>query len=414
MNYFSRDERLEILDGQLCRIVTAYGKDRAHKGESMDVMRHFEDGRKEIRNIEYVPGSMGWLIAWPGYNYTTICRGYVCGSGIAELDPWYKIDYEMKGFSCHHPTDEEKELILQKYPEFKWIFKKANLTTEEIFHILPEWKKNPQQVELLFGAGFPLLAKNKSIYKLKNTRPILEWLRNHPNMKYVTLAEIQKCIKWNITIEQLDEYTLSNRMQARLDYDCWLHWKNVLVPKKLKKETPRMVSVTYHDYLKMAKKAGHNINDKYWRFPKNVRQAHDKVMKEIEAIEAARKSEKMAKENVEYQKAIQKMVKKQFTTGKIKVYIPKSIEQIDFHAEVLHQCLMRMDYPKRVCDGKIWLVFIEKAGKPYATCELIRNGKKLSIGQFYGDEHLADYKAKKDAKQAFNEWAKANKIKAAA
>lgn len=408
---FKISERLEILEGQLCRIVTAYASDKKHKGEKMDVLRIFEDGRKAIRNIEY-KGIGGWLIAWPGYTYYHSSYGYNCGSFVAELDPWYSVDaYEFKNFSYHHPTDAEKELILQKYPEFKWIFKKANLTTEEIFHILPEWKAHPQQVELLLGAGYPTLALNKNIYKLKNQRQILEWLKNNPGNKYITLAEIQKCLKWGIDLEELHHYEYQNCRGISLPYDCWKYMHTVLMAKAAKKETATIVQHHYKDYLEMAKKAGHNLQENYWRFPKDLNKAHKKVMNECAKIDAVKKAEERKKKQKEYTAAIEKMAKKMFQANKLNVFIPATIEQIEKQATALDQCLIRCDYVQKVIKHECFLVFIEKNGKPYATCELKPKGKKFTIGQFYGDESKKNYFARPDAKAALNEWATANKVK---
>lgn len=411
MNFFDRSERLEMIEGQLCRIVTAYGKDKAHKGEKMDVLKHFEDGNKYIRNIEYKNAACGWLIAWPGYIYQNCCWGYKSEPYTAEVDEWYHCSNDFKGFSLHYPSKAEENLILQKYPEFKWIFKKANLTTEEIFHILPCWKKAPQQVEMLLGAGYRLLALNKNIYQLKNPRPVLEWLRRNPGNKYITLAEIQKSLKWNIDLDELHRFENSRIPRLNLPYDCWKYMQTVLLPNdQTKSETS--CSHHYKDYLDMAKKAGHNINEKYWRFPKLLREAHAKVMRECEKIDAMKAKAEREQKQKDYTAAIKTMVKKMLKVEKMNVFIPATIEQIEHQANALNQCLIRCDYIKKVIKGECFLVFITKAGKPYATCELKKSkrGNKFSIGQFYGNEKLKNYLAKADAKKALDEWAAANKV----
>lgn len=402
MNIFTRSERIAIEDGQLVRIVTAHGKDKAHINKSMDVLRQLEDGTKFIRNMEY-QNIAGWRIVWPGTHYTTYCGGYNCGSFLAELDPWYKTTYKFKGFCESYPDESDKEKVLKLYPNFKWIFQKSKLTISEIFHVLPMWKQNPQQVELLLSAGYKYLALNANLYKMKDSKKILNWLRKNPGLNSVCLYEIQACIKWGIDLKEFCDYKYDNERNASLEYDCW----------KWCKEKGNNARI-YHDYLQIAEKLGHDLNDKYWRFPSDLKKAHDKVMRQMKRKQALEEKAERERKQVSYMAAIEKIKGYELVKNKIKVFVPETISQIEHQAKVLHQCLIHADYVKKVADGKCFLIFVLKNGKPYATCELIRNGKKLRIGQFYGDEQKSDYKAKTDAKEAMNEWAKKFKIKLAA
>lgn len=68
MNHFLRSERIELKNGQLVRIITATAKTKQHH-KSLDVCRYWEDGKVEIRNIDFTYGGMGWLFAPPDETY---------------------------------------------------------------------------------------------------------------------------------------------------------------------------------------------------------------------------------------------------------------------------------------------------------------------------------------------------------
>jgi len=96
---------------------------------------------------------------------------------------------------------------------------------------------------------------------------------------------------------------------------------------------------------------------------------------------------------------------------KLRVYVPGSYAAFKSQAKALDQCLITNDYPTRVAKGVCVLVFIERAGKPLATAELIPSGKGWRVGQFYLDERKKDYLAGPAERSALKAWAKANKLK---
>lgn len=67
------------------------------------------------------------------------------------------------------------------------------------------------------------------------------------------------------------------------------------------------------------------------------------------------------------------------------IIIPKTIEQWQKQASVLHQCIIYNNYMDKVNNNYV-LFFILKGDTPIATCE-VTNLLEKKIGQFYADEH---------------------------
>lgn len=159
----------------------------------------------------------------------------------------------------------------------------------------------------------------------------------------------------------------------------------------------------YRDYADMAKEAGHDLRDRYWRFPKSLKRAHDKVMAEVANLRAAQKAEELRQKGVKYLEAVKGWVGKVLYLGNgWKVYVPETTEDIVRQAEALKQCLVSADYIGKCIDGKCVLVFVRYRERPVATAEILPGGK---LGQFYGNEADRNRcKPTKAATVAFDAW----------
>ena len=146
MHRFECKERVVLENGVLCRIVTACGTGK-FKGRSMDVAKIYEDGRQLCRNIDLRPVA-GWCIDWPGETGRACYGGGYYGKPyVSVLEPYSKPYGDISGCSWGRPDSESKKAFVKKYPEFKWILKKSELSNREYFHLLPYWKKYPREIE---------------------------------------------------------------------------------------------------------------------------------------------------------------------------------------------------------------------------------------------------------------------------
>lgn len=404
MHRYDRIERLIIRGNKLWRIITAMSEVKKKK-YSLDVIKICEDGRQFSRNIDFC-GIAGWRVAYPGLKYS---YGYK-QKYTAEVDDWRREIYYDLSYQCFgYPNEEEKQKILKLYPDFKWILKKHNLSTASIFKILGIWK-NHKEVEFLLDAGYKSLAMNKNIWSLKkeSMSKVIQWLRDNKEVKNPDLVSINTCLKYNISWTEYLLYAQRDKTY-NLTYDEWLYVKN------------GNNAALYNDYRFMCKKAGHKWSDPYWHFPKNLRKMHDKVKEECDAIDEARriaaimeskrKAAEEEKKKAERYKKFEKEMQKKFSSmilneNKIMVFVPQYVQDVIKQAEKLNQCLITADYIRHVVERHDLLVFVYKGNKPYATAELLKNGKKYKLGQFYGNERKDDYMAKDDAKDALKKWAK--------
>ncbi len=387
MCYFNRSEKIILQDGMLTRSVTAHGRGR-YEGKSLEVARISEDGKMLARNIGFSP-MCGYQVYWLNTH---------------ELEDWGEPYINISGISAIRPSEADKLVIIGKYPEFKWILKKADLTTAEIFKLLPLWKKYPKEVDCAFNAPFKYIAMNSKTYKLKpeTKRKVLQWLKENPADKFVNLSEVLACIKNKCDLKTYRIYATQPicYQRSKVPLDCIKH-----------AVAHDMDIRVFGDYLYMAGVCGHDLSDPYWRYPKDLKKAHAKVAREKKRIDALKEKEAREAKQSDYSKTIKKMLGKEFSSANIRVYVPEKIKQIEHQAKVLNQCLITCDYIQHVIDKKCVLVFVERNKKPFATAELLLSGRKFKLGQFYGDERKMNCIAKPEAKAALKKWAETNKVR---
>ena len=168
---------------------------------------------------------------------------------------------------------------------------------------------------------------------------------------------------------------------------------------------------TYCDYRKMAKSAGHNIRQEYWAFPSDLNKAHEKVLRECNAIAEARKLaekkrlaalEKNMFENLK--KACEVLQSFGGVYDGYEIIFTDNMQEWEKQAKALHQCIVRCSYYKKMANQEEILVFIQKDGIPVATAELFAKNR---IGQFYADEHSGTPEGSKPSEEVqhvFTTW----------
>lgn len=304
------------------------------------------------------------------------------------------------------PNSIDQEKVCRLYPDFKYIFRKCDLSYTEVMDILPIWKKYPK-VELLLANGWKRVAFNKSFYRMlpEKRKKLMLAMRDHVG-ENLSVNEFKK-IQEGWTSDQLKflyKYELREiRNKLNLEMIGYIERNADVLDLK-----------EYADYINMAIRAGHDVYDRYWTSPSDFRKMHLKVIRECNRIEKLKKERELSEKQEKYENAVRSMLGKVANVGSINVFIPRTCQEIQKHADKLHQCLVTADYIGKVAKGECLLVFITEKGKPLATAELKPKGRKFKIGQFYGDERKSDYMAPQRAKEALNEWAKKNKVNIAA
>ena len=311
------------------------------------------------------------------------------------------------GYNVYGHALSEKEIaaIEEVHPNFKWTLQKAGgCNCAKALKLLQQWLKDPK-VELLVGAHYEKLALNKSFirYRKETQRKILNFVKDNEGTENWPLQKIKFVMEGRTEKEYDDWKNFRDSYCHSFSYESYKY----LTSRTLRKGDLEL----YRDYIAMAKECGHNIKDKYWYAPKNLRKAHDKVMKEVELVREARRLEEAENAKMETLKK-----EKQFRTlaNKLKAlvteangltaYVPQDVQEVDAHAKALHQCLMYADYIGKMAKQKCLLVFITNSkGKPVATAEILPGGK---LGQFYANEKFHDKRMmpSADAKEVVNKW----------
>lgn len=162
----------------------------------------------------------------------------------------------------------------------------------------------------------------------------------------------------------------------------------------------------YRDYLSMANSMNYDLNNDVKRYPKDIKEAHDKATIEFNKVEA----------DIKKQEAIKKypMISKycmhlnEFYGFKDKAYTilaPESAGDIIEEGRVLHHCVGGDGYLNKHNTQKSFILFLRKVDNPserYYTIEI--DSKDQRIIQYYGAH---DQKPDKDSVDAFLEkWKK--------
>ena len=121
----------------------------------------------------------------------------------------------------------------------------------------------------------------------------------------------------------------------------------------------------YDDYKSMARRAGHDLKEQYWKFPSHLKAAHDKVMEELRLIEEAKRiaREKAEAEKLRKNQARLKAIAKKFKdvtelVDGYSIFISTDYDVWLKQAEVLHQCICSGGYFQKMAKGDCTIILI--------------------------------------------------------
>lgn len=362
-------DKLEIVNSELCRIVTAEAKKTYN---ILDIYREFESGKIECRNLYY--SMYGYRVGFPG-EVNSYYKNSYC-TFVQNLDEYGDCN-KIKAFYSFPIGEKEKGLIISKYPDFKYVLNKYSDTIENTMLALDIWKAH-KEVEYILASGFVKVALSRAFWKLSENKQkeIAMFIRKNPAKKSLRLSDIQNIIKYNLSDNEFEEYKTWCFHYGKCGYEVYKY----LV--KHGRADYQGLSL-YRDYMALLKQTLHDRKEDYWRFPKNLQKKHDELREEVARIEEWKRLETLRAKQEKYLKAVEKYLPMNYDINGYTVFVPGSVEEIDRQAKELHQCLVSCDYISRVIKGECVLVFVQKNGEPIATAELKKGNK---IGQFYANE----------------------------
>ena len=227
--------------------------------------------------------------------------------------------------------------------------------------------------------------------------PEINWKEKRPaKMLGLTGEEFRFCRQFKWTPEELQFYRLCREKGIKLRLpkdleDCKaarLHWCRRMVEEE---KAPLLRTVRYlkrqhqkdkradgsilEDYWRTARSEGYDINDEHVLYPKDLMKAHDKVLAEQRAREAAQRAKERAEKNKILQDAFADRLKilepLAWQQGKILIRPCAVPEELDQEHKALIHCVDT--YKEKHAGGKTAIFFLRRASepdKPWYTLEL--------------------------------------------
>ena len=395
------NDRFEIIDGQVYRIVKAYWYEH-----ELDVYMESADGKYYRRNM-YQSCMRGWCVAFPGMKF------YERGDPmIAQLEGWCQLS-KSGNFGGGELTEEDKDIICSVYPAFRYTLKKYKMHMRwQCMDVLIKWIEHPQ-LEFVLAAGYVKVGMSKYFWNLSEKKrwDCAKFMQRHPECDEFNTREILSCLKSknpDLCAEyfmNVDEYTRKGYYDYKITLDDYIYLKKL---KGIKKDIfptvmKRKISI-YTDVLRMLNNSNHDINDEYWRHPKDLCAIHARLVEERDREREQRQLAEME----QFKKKLAKIVKRfnglPRKVNGYSIFVTADFEEWKRQASALHQCIVASGYYKTMANGGGVIVFIQKDGIPQATAQVMSSGV---IRQFYADELDRDNcLPSAEIKAAFDKWMK--------
>lgn len=375
------NDRFELTKkGEIVLITSAHGRGfNENRGLTIkcdfDCLKTYESGKQKCRNLYINQFYGGYFVEFPqeycrvwnrketrfelkkrGYDYFSSCKVNVFSTGF---------------------NDKDREFILDKYPDFKYVLNKwkGYHTKREVLEILRVWKEH-KGVELPLSFGYEKVCFNKQFLKLKKEKlkSVFKFMSENPNEDYCW-TKLRTILRYGLEWTELREHT--SRMFGKnvsMDFAKWVSQ----FPKNYQ------IVTAYKTYVDRCKYLGKDMKDSYWSMPSNFEERYKKIEEQYNNVVHMREMEKAKKQLMPYLERVKRFEGVDKRIGRYNIFIPRTIEEWNKQADVLHQCIIRMNYMDKCNENRI-LVFIYKDGEPCATCE-ITNVLEKKIGQFYGNE----------------------------
>ena len=311
--------------------------------------------------------------------------------------------------------------ILDVHPELKYLLNKMftenndaydknnQFNHSKLFNIIRQYWKHPE-IETLCQLGCYELALDNRLFSLSKTKMkqvlrCVQEMQKNGTLYDISLTDIFKYFKYYKEMSFTEWYAwwCWNDHNSKYAYTYTIEEYRYCVRKNISK-------YEYRDYLNMAHKVGHDIEDPYWKYPNNFHKFHDKVMDQIKALEVA----KYGVQQDFLKEILKPMLQFNANVDGYDIFLSTDATEWQKTCDTLYQCLLRNGYMKNVIMQQDIIVFVWKDGVPIATAQLDYDKK---IGQFYGDErgHATgdSCKPSEEVETAFNKWLETFKPKKA-
>ena len=380
------DDRITLdkKKNEIVRIINARSNQKIipglKKGEqtSFDCYKQYETSPDVCRNLyrnfyNYLAVEFPKEIVW---NYRTkrhVKRGY---------DEWGEVCCNLNINTPYYPTEREKKIICDKYPAFRYVLNKWCGTRSQIMAVLKVWKEHPE-VELPLSLGYYDIIFCKSFYSMKkeDLKKCYKYMNENRELN-LSITDLKIIVRHGE--EVADMYCRAKEIMGRRVKMGELKWVLNQYNKYYKNDRWALRR-DMDDYKELCEYFHKDMKDEYWAHPKNLRERTSDLRTQRENIRILQRAEELKKKMARYKNVIKRFVGWDRTVDGYNIIVPKTLEQWQNQANVLNQCIIRMNYMDLVDKNRV-LFFILKGDTPIATCE-VTNLLEKKIGQFYADEH---------------------------
>jgi len=375
---------LDKKKNEIVRIINARSNQKIipglKKGEqtNFDCYKEYETSPDVCRNLyrnfyNYLGVEYPKEIVW---NYKTkrhVRRGY---------DEWDEVCCGVHISTDFYLTEREKKIICDKYPDFKYVLKKWSGTKAQTMAVLKEWKVHPA-IELPLALGYYDVCFNKQFHAMnkEDLKKCYKYMSENPHLN-LSVSELKIIAKYGEEVADLcfRAKAIMGR-RVKISDVKWI----VNQSEKYYKNDSWTLRKDYDDYKDLCIYFDKDMKDEYWAHPKNLKERIAELRAQRENIRMLEETVKLKKKMARYSRVIKRFEGWDRTIDGYNIIIPKTVEQWQKQASVLHQCIIRMNYMDNVNKNCV-LFFILKGDTPIATCE-VTNLLEKKIGQFYADEH---------------------------
>lgn len=374
---------LDKKNNEIVRIINARSNQKKipglKKGEqtSFDCYKQYETSPDVCRNLyrnfyNYLAVEFPKEVVW---NYRTkrhVRRGY---------DEWDEVCCNVNLETYFQPTEREKKIICDKYPAFKYVLNKWSGTRAQTMKVLKVWKQHPE-VELPLSLGYYDIIFNKSFYTMKkeDLKKCYKYMNENRELN-LSISDLKIIVRYGE--EVADMCSRAKTIMGRRVKMSDIKWVLNQYEKYYKKDQ-WVLRRDYEDYRDLCVYFDKDMKDEYWAHPKNLKERLEELRAQRENIRMLEETVKLKKKMARYTRAIKRFEGWDRTIDGYNIIIPKTVEQWQKQASVLHQCIVRLNYMDHVNKNSV-LFFILKGDTPIATCE-VTNLLEKKIGQFYADE----------------------------
>ena len=363
------------------------------KRSVIEVARRYEGGEVILSNL-YKPNYMRSYVA-----YDADCSGnYISG-----WNPEYAWNNGRKRWHCMYPAfNLNEEQVMKQYPYCAWNEYTGNLL---LFEYICIYKKCPK-IELLVKAGYSKFVGlyRKLNFKGKNFRDIFG-VRQEFAKEY--LKSSSSSVN-DLTILKNNEWISSEDMLKKYKSSLYAKYYD-FTEEDIKYVTlSNSTYSTYRDYISMAEKLGYPLNERKYKYPKDLIKAHDKAADEVTVMTDKENDIKIA----EVKEICRKL---EYSNDKFTIFPASCTLDLINESKALDHCVRT--YAERVAAHTMAIFFVRKtedAQKPFVTLEL-RNtkntGKYDRFNEIVQARGYHNARPDEETKQFILDWKRKYKLK---